>query len=500
MTNKSLLISLIIIPISSILLYLPWQKHLSLFHPATSPSDLNLESCSPIPNLEHCAEPLVVKEISRAYFVCDDSRPWWDPVRFKWQKIPEGRKGGSIWTWDLNDGEPYQLDLLSHREERFHPLSISAAVEKSGTINEHVVLLVSNHPYAGKPGVVDVFKHVTQEKKVVHYERVQDTALAGQSPYKVVAVPEQWGESQSSGLIEGEDTIRIPSFLFSPLALPSEQYNYTAQTTPPSITTYLRSLFWPSIRSPENKIHLHLSSAYTSKKLFSPASTSLTHPITFTTWNGGGSSNTTLNSIYTSSVGAKTAIIEEWDQHWVRGQLYGTEKHLNKKTWKEVLIRWPDFVTFWNVPQQSLTTGVDVDSLGRLWTVSTSSHGMTEQRIEDLANGLPSDQLTRTGGTIHQMTYLHRLGISIAHPWEVSRLASAKKRGIWLPKEFYSTLVYRSSSKQGPMPNAPTGIAVDEDRQRVIVTSSWDHKVAACKWKEGWVEMQMHEDENAIKE
>lgn len=105
-----MVISSIVLPIAAILLYLPYTFHTGLFHSSLAlkadllQADLNLDSCSrlDIPSeMGWCAEPVVQKSTGMAYFVCDDSRPWWDPVRMIWEQAPPGKQGGSLWAWDL---------------------------------------------------------------------------------------------------------------------------------------------------------------------------------------------------------------------------------------------------------------------------------------------------------------------------------------------------------------------------------------------------------------
>lgn len=111
MPNIPLLVSLVVIPISSILLYIPWTNHKTLFYPASSSkvaesltTNLNLDSCSRLVAPEGfgwCSELVVERSSATGYFVCDDQQAWWDPVRGRWEAAPSETKGGSLWAWDL---------------------------------------------------------------------------------------------------------------------------------------------------------------------------------------------------------------------------------------------------------------------------------------------------------------------------------------------------------------------------------------------------------------
>lgn len=511
MPNTSLVVSLIIIPIASFFLYLPWQQHLKLFHPHLSDSsahnNLNLDSCSRLApaDLAWCAQPVVLRETATAYFVCDDSRPWWDPLRGRWEE-KQDKKRGSAWAWKMDDpsAQPRQLKIeTTHGEDSLHPLSISAVHD-----GDHTTLLISNHPHARAQGVIDVYQHhPTSSDVITHSERISGAALEHQSPFQVIAVPEQWSDSTP--------TNRTPSFLFNALPQPNQTTfssslfptlrNRYSQSGPPSIHQYLLDLFFPNSPSPPHSIFLHLASAYTTRPVFNTGSTHPTFPPALSSWDGHGSqggSNTTLHAVFTASTSAKQSLVEQWDQHWVRGIAYGLENVVNRRTWQQVRVRWPDFVTFWNSPFKAPLRALDVDSLGRVWSVAAGDEGLSELWIDALREAKATSPGPAPGAQIYQSTFLYRLGSAIAHPWELDRIGSAKKRGIWLPKEYYSTLIYRSAFggsadslvKQTAsahfLPQSPTGIAVDEDRQRVIVTSSWDDGVAVCQWKQGWVEMR----------
>lgn len=370
--------------------------------------------------------------------------------------------------------------------------------------------MISNHPWPAESGVIDIFRHVPGENSLVHYDRLWGKQISDQSPFRVEAVPESWGSLVSPIQEDAGPQIKVPSILFTAVPSPEAHAKKASRsgsydlTKVPTISEYLWNLFFPSQAIPPNDIYLHLSNGYTSRSLFQTSSTHPTLPVLLRSYDGGGAkagSNTSLHQIYVSSISPKMSLIEQWDQHWVRGIESGRELIFNRKTKQDVMVKWPELVTFWSKFFDRPLSGLDVDSLGRIWTVGAIDQGRVEGLINAIRSGDSSKDIASPGALVHQTTYIYRLGQAMAHPWEIKRLADARKRGIWLSKEFYSTLVYRlglgspSSStvpeeEEGFLPRAPTGIAIDEDRKRVIVTSSWDQGVAVCQWKEGWVEME----------
>lgn len=427
---------------------------------------------------------------------------------------------------------PIRLTVQSsHQAQPFHPVSISVASPRSQEDSTAFnILIVSNHPKAKEAGVVDILRHEFNSSDARLYERVDGIGLSQQSPSQVIAVAEQWSEPVPPEHDEqnGGPPMALPSFIFSAFAQrcaetsPSDKdCNAIALlANPPTITQYLVDVLWHRMRRPSapRQVYLHLAASHISRPLVSAVSTLPSHPALVEAWDGGGTlggSNSSILQVYVASLGPQMAIVEQWDQHWVQGPTFGAEVAENRRTLKEALVKWPSFVTFWNKAFDLPLRGVTRDAYGRLWTVGAVDEGRAEALVQSLRRS-PSttdtgidavDPAIDAGAVIHQTTYIHRVGPAMAHPWELERLGKARKRGLWLPKEWFTSQVYRrgvapsskqagaegSSSSQakprkGFLPQAPTGIAVDLDRKRVFVTSSWDQGVAVCAFKEGFVE------------
>ncbi|CAO1634764.1 unnamed protein product [Parajaminaea phylloscopi] len=554
MADPVLIVSGVLIPICAFLLWLPWSSHIAHLYPTSKPagaallsSDLNLESCAPISTgSQHigpqwCAEPVVHNTTGWAYFACDDTRPWWDPVRHVWEAAPDGRQGGSLWAWHIADvgAQPFKLDIGS--EGPFHPLSVSVVAAAPSQKDDGLaaapgnLLVVSNHPFAHRKGVVDVFYHQTESahSHEAHlYRRVAGAGLSHHSPYRVVALAEeQWSEPVAAASnSDSRPQLKLPSFLFTAVAPPvpcstgkesasdgsddegddtigaklCSPSGIQPHASAPTIVEHLWEVIWANLFKPSTPAHvfMHIAAGYAAKPIVDLDRTTSYYPPLVKPWDGGGSaggSNTTLLHLLVTSTSLKSAVLEQWDQHWVRGQSYGVTNVVNPKTFKKGYVRWPSFITFWNSAIKGrVPASLDVDRYGRVWTAAAADQGAVQRLIDSLRrapSGASHSVDAQPGALIHQTTYIHRVGPSIAHPWEVERLGSARKRGLWLPKEFYTSLIYRRgiasspSDQTGYLPRAPTGIAVDEHRRRLIVTSSWDENVAVCSFKEGYVEM-----------
>ncbi|PWN24274.1 hypothetical protein BCV69DRAFT_280165 [Microstroma glucosiphilum] len=516
-----MVISSIVLPIAAILLYIPYTFHTGLFHSSfalkaeTLRADLNLDSCSRLvtpADMGWCAEPVVQKSTGMAYFVCDDSRPWWDPVRMIWEQAPPGKQGGSLWAWDLKDqsSSPRQLELTSQVDamEIFHPLSVSVMPSSNGDSPDANILLIANHPFADSAGSVDVYRHPLGDgdgmNHVAFYDRIAGDALDGQSPYRVEAVNEQWGLPISPAVAGGGPDIKVPSFLFTAVPSPDKpkgglgpmlRGSGTVLSRKPTLLEYLADVFLPTRPSPPKDVFYHLSTAYRTKSAFATTTAYPHHPPLVRAWDGAGKeggSNSSMHNVFVTGTAAKDSLFEQWDQHWVRGPHYGEAMATNQKVSTSVQVRWPSFVTIWNKGFEKVLRAISVDSLGRLWTVSSADEGLSEKLVETLRMGNSTEDI-QPGVLVYQTTFVHRIGAAFAHPWELQRIGSAKKKGQWLTKEFFTSLIYRRGTKGdkdvGFLPKAPTGIAVDDERKRIIVTSSWDKGIAVCQWKDGWVEM-----------
>lgn len=418
---------------------------------------------------------------------------------------------------DVQDpsSSPRHLELTSQVDamEIFHPLSVSVMPSSDDASPDANILLIANHPFAGSAGTVDVYRHplsggeVTEH--VAFYDRIEGKALDNQSPYRIEAVNEHWGLPISPAVAGAGPDIKVPSFLFTAVPSPDKpkgglgpmlRGSGTVLSRKPTLFEYLGDVFLPTRPSPPKDVFFHLSTAYSAKSAFATTTSYPHHPPLVRAWDGAGKkggSNSSMHNVFVTGTAAKNSLFEQWDQHWVRGPHYGAEVITNKKVWRDVQVRWPSFITIWNKGFDRVLRGISVDSLGRLWTVSSADEGLSEKLVETLRMGNSTEDI-QPGVLVHQTTYVHRVGAAVAHPWEVERIGAAKKRGMWLPKEFFTSLIYRRGTKGdtasgekavGFLPKAPTGIAVDDERKRVIVTSSWDEGIAVCQWKDGWVEM-----------
>lgn len=253
-----------------------------------------------------------------------------------------------------------------------------------------------------------------------------------------------------------------------------------------------------------------------------------TFPPLFQTWDGNGKkggSNSSVATIFVPSLSSDTAKVQEWEQHWVRGVAGGIREHViaapdinNSGNDLKHLIKTytPSFVNFFSSEREYPIRALAVDNMGRFWTAGNPqttavenwiSHQRTK-RLEKLGlvvSVTPTDAPVRPAANIEQTTFVYRhFGSVIAHPWDFEKLATMKKRGIWLKKEYHTFTVFKSPDEaltqvqartkdqlieKGFLPTVPTGLAIDTASGHLYVTGAYEERgIARCKLPHDWVE------------
>ncbi|CAD6944317.1 unnamed protein product [Tilletia caries] len=551
--------------------------------------------CEYIPELAHCDDIALHKPSGNAYFACDDTRLWRDPLRLLWDEPPGQGQGA------------------------FHPAGLTVTTANTSQYNsskpDALLLLVSNHPVPSQPGVVDVLVHnltTTATSDVLRHHRrldashfhanwrgssdkiakedgrdsrIEDREAGPQlSPWRLSVFLEQQSPPlpADNSKTDHSLSLTIPSFLFSsaPSLPSSSNTNQTAlhdassaftHLALPTISEYLTEVFLPShstrahIRAlkPPAHIYTYLAngavsvpaadgtlSLPTTGVASSPSSLALPgYPPIPRAWDGGGLTggrNHSAAVVFVLANQGTKSLLVEYEQHWVRPvgallrffieqPLYSAAKRLwwggdgAVSVWKgrEVAgVYTPQYVTFVSQGFGGVQGAFAHDSLGRFWTVGAEG-GMEAARswLRHLYAVLSSRQkgegrATRPGTRITQVTHLYRHGPSVAHPWELDRLKRPREEGMFLPKEFYPTPIFRTSpssdavgqweplviqpagngsTEKGPvrrvakqlgfLPTLPTGLEVDHERGWVLVSSVWDERGAArCEIPKGWAE------------
>ncbi|KAE8216104.1 hypothetical protein CF327_g716 [Tilletia walkeri] len=586
--------------------------------------------CEYIPELAHCDEIALHKHSGNAYFACDDTRLWRDPLRLLWEDegtLPKSRKGGSIWHLDLNDAFslPTRLDVLDSPDEGrggFHPAGLTVTTtnvtQHNSSAPDSILLLVANYPQRASSGVVDVLVHDLRKSPTSlrhhrrldssHFhanwrgstpssatvdgrdKRVEDREVGDQlSPWRLSVFLEQWSPPLPADSPSSSSTkdIPIPSFFFSSapsipsnVSLISQHQGSGANfehMALPSLKDYLLDFFLPSHSSRAHLAALkppaHIYTYIANGAVSVPASDgTISVPIGAglgaassgkaralagfppipRAWDGGGEISGRNNSasivLVLGTQGSKSSVIEH-EQHWVRpigsllrffiqSPVYSAAKRLHfggdgaVARWgdKEVVaVYTPQFVTFLSQTFGNLQMALANDLWGRFWTAGNVG-GMDSARkwlmyLYAVSSGIPpSEDKTpgRPATIITQVTHLYRHGPSVAHPWELDRLKRPREAGMFLPKEFYPTPIFRSGASPitdgvgewepisiqpaagsngtegGPrkvakqlgfLPTLPTGLEVDHERGWVLVSSVWDERGAArCEIPKNWAE------------
>ncbi|KAK0538460.1 hypothetical protein OC835_001441 [Tilletia horrida] len=612
----------------------PYYQYKAFHYPASpittdaspgpqNPPPLHPHLCEYIPELAHCDDIAVHKSSGHAYFTCDDTRLWRDPLRLRWaESVPAGRKGGSIWHLDLNDpfSLPIKLEIQQAPEDSsasFHPAGITVTTANSTQHNasspDAILLLVSNYPQPHQPGVVDVLVHEPKRSSTAlrHHRRLdashfhanwrgstpsvsgrdsrleQRTSGAQLSPWRLSVLLEQYSPPLGPDVPGSAPDLAIPSFFFSsaPVAPPhanlsaleaaatAEPFMHLVQ---PRMLDYVKDVLLPSHASRAHvsalKPPAHIYNYIANGAVTVPASDGSVavasasfgsnsagasalagFPPIPRAWDGGGERagrNSSAASLFVlGSAGSKSSVAEH-EQHWVRSipsvmrvfvqsAAYSAAKRLHfggdvaVAKWgleDVVAVYTPQYVTFTQQAFGHIQTALANDVLGRYW-VAGPEGGFEQARrwlnhLYAVSSGLapPSQEgrVQRPVTAIHQVTHLYRHGPSVAHPWELERLKGPRDQGMFLPKEFYTTPIFRSrvanaytsdqvganafeplsiqpapvssgpgrvAKQLGFLPTLPTGLEVDHERGWVLVSSVWDERGSArCEIPKNWAE------------
>ncbi|EST07243.1 hypothetical protein PSEUBRA_003417 [Kalmanozyma brasiliensis GHG001] len=485
----------------------------------------------------------------------------------------------------------YPIQPPADLRSTFHPLGIAVTASHPYFVEEvdegveprppppANLVIVANKPYADRPGVVDIFVHDLDKigrkdhATLRWLKRVEGEALTGThvdmdtpfkvDPFRIAVFEEQYSQPFDRDYPEPQHvrdnpdhlagfhdddvagkalrSIRIPSFFVT--SLPDRSGSSVAKGR-----SSLFSAVWQPVASLLSS-HYSLSSDPTTRKVFlhhSSINKTLSvrldgtdpeqwegFPPLLQTWNGGGKAagaNSSATALYIPSLGADSAKVQEWEQHWVRGIAGGIRDHnvLHKSTTSDGqpnnLLRiyktyTPSFVQFFAAEHEMPVRAMVVDPHGRTWTAGNPSTRAVEdwlafQRDERRRRlGLPvssgtlssSDRPPRPAGRIDQTTYVFRhFGSVVAHPWESDKLKLKKQKGVFLRKEFHTFNVFKSPQetkaesesrseeeerKRGFLPTVPTGLAVDIKRKLLYVAGAYEERgVAICKLPEDWIE------------
>ncbi|KAL9937776.1 hypothetical protein V8E36_003321 [Tilletia maclaganii] len=621
----------------AVLALYPYYQLVSFHFPApppkaaSPPPPLFPHLCEHIPELAHCDDIAVHKASGHAYFTCDDTRLWRDPLRLHFENDhPTSRKGGAIWHLDLNDpfSIPTKLDITraprSSGKSNFHPAGITLTTTNSSQHNssspDAILLLVSNYPKPNQAGVVDVLVHDLGADTLRHHRRldgshfhanwrgstptggrsgpearVEDRDAGAQlSPWRLSVFLEQYSPPLPPDEEGSGPDLSIPSFFFSSAPLPPQSAPRTqdvaalpafpfAHLARPRPADYITNLLLPSSSHDPARAHRNalrppahvytylangVGSVPTSEGSVAvslgalgsagPSSRALAgFPPIPRAWDGGGAragkNNSAAYLFVLGSTGSRSTVAEH-EQHWVRavgtviriwGQqaLYSAAKRLHFGG-DAAVARWgsrdvvgvytPQYVSFSSQGFAHVQTALANDVLGRFWTAGPLG-GFDAARtwlehLYNVSSGWSSAEAEarRPQTAVYQVTHLYRHGPSVAHPWELDRLKLPREEGLFLPKEFYSTPIFRSSSlpagvldklghfepisvqpapsvggaaaganrggrremkRLGFVPTLPTGLEVDHKRGWVLISSVWDERGAArCEIPKKWAE------------
>lgn len=431
-----------------------------------------------------------------------------------------------------------------------------------------LLVLVANHPRPHSAGVIDVFVHDLdqfggKDCNILRWiKRIEgselESAEEGQevatriNPYRIGVFEEQHSQSMprayplpshaydASAIAEGKgeedrakSMVRIPSIFI--VSLPDPDANNVVKEADsavvPSYMQFVASLLRPAkskkITGAPTKLYIHHSSVQQTMPAQMDGALIQSwkgFPPLLQVWDGNGvrgGSNTSASSLFLSSVDTEHSGVLEWEQHWVRGIPSGIKQHLVSLDGKGepsmvVNTYTPSFVNFFDQKADYPVRALAIDRLGRFWTAGNRDTLAAEAWIESQRN----EARRRTGSSLYQKqdayparpevlidqtTFLFRhMGRVAAHPWEFSKLAGLKKKGIFLRKEYHTFPVFRSAPEtkdeievrskydtlaRGFLPSVPTGMAVDHEKGIVFVTGAYeDRGVAKCTIPEAWAE------------
>ncbi len=496
-----------------------------------------------------------------AYVSCDPGRPWWDPIRGIWQDVPasaprEAHEPASIWAWNTRQAgsQPQRLALKNYPGKGgFHPLGLTVSNTDAANLNtsdaSSLLLLVANAPYAGRPSLVDAFVHeLDSNSELQHHVRLGPDHLSNPklSPYRISASHEQLSPvlpSQHKGDTSGRK-VALPSFYFSSAPSPTEFSSQLGDSGPSAYRNYLSFaktlLFLGGAPAPPSKLFLYVARAAQTTTILSSISSWPGFPPLAKAWNGGGARagyNATDAMILTAETSSERSMIQQWDQHWVRGVEAATEPlddpyadyvrsvgeqkaQVKRGRGGKIEVYMPQFVTFFSRVLRYPATAMGHDDWGRVWTAAGQPTDQVDAWIrylrETLSAGLlphqgaQSEKVKRPAALVEQTTHVYRSGEATAHPWEMERMKEVRERGIFIPKEYIGSNVFRSAEEpaskewkavslqqegdiereMGFLPTIPTGIAVDREAQVLIVTSAYDERgIAKCSIPSDWAEL-----------
>lgn len=465
--------------------YFPYQKHLKLHgaivHLATQGPDLlNLEHCKPLstrlPNQpagptepSFCEDVVLDKRTGVAYLSCDPTRLAWDARARLYEdgsdKLAEQQGTPGIWAWDTSRPNlPRKLYISSPPPEwplkppadlqsTFHPLGIAVTASNPYYVQEPKegedarpeppanLVLVTNKPYADKPGVVDIFVHDLDKvggkdhTTLRWIKRVQGKALLGAQfnwdehlnvdPFRIAVFEEQYGERIPRDYLEPKHVkdnpdnlegfkndhaaaqasklIRIPSFFVTSFPertadkAVAERSDVFASMIDP-ILSVLSSKHSRAGDKVSNKVFVHHSSINSTMAIRLDGSNPeqrVGFPQLLQVWNGGGEaagSNSSALGLFLPTISSDKAGIQEWEQHWVRGVSGGLRDHRLRMTQttpdgqvnnvlKVYKTYTPSFVNFYNIDLDTPIRAIVVDEHGRVWTAGNPSTRAAEKWI-----------------------------------------------------------------------------------------------------------------------
>lgn len=352
-----------------------------------------------------------------------------------------------------------------------------------------------------------------------HHTRIEGSAL-GESgtanPYRLSIFAEQY--SPPIAAHEGPDRkLRVPSFFHT--SVPArESPDVPVQGKSLSPLAHIRTFLSPAARA---RVSLFLARGNVSKEVIWGVSSWPGFAPVAKAWDGGGNragANSSAHTMIVLGVGGGDASVQEWDQHWVRVE-DGVEdvddpyadQSASVGVKSKLRLYTPSFINFFGKTLDYPATSLDVDALGRFWTAGSGDTAAVDAWVAYLreagGQSRSGSDAIRPGSRVEQTTFVHRAGPSVAHPWELERLARVRARGMFLPKEHLGLPIFSAPSTRGSepfkplsnnakgeemgfLPTAPTGIAVDHARGIVLVVGAYEERgVAMCAMPEGWAEM-----------
>ncbi|PWZ00477.1 hypothetical protein BCV70DRAFT_96207 [Testicularia cyperi] len=412
--------------------YLPFRQHYKLHGGHLDPRALsstehllNLEHCKPVsPRLPNqpagpsepsfCEDVVLDSRTGMAYLSCDPTRLTWDAragiLEHESPELESELGAPAIWAWDTTQSRlprrlyisfpppeyPHQapVDLRTH----FHPLGIAVTAAHPYFIEEVEegkeprpappanLVLVANHPFKNRPGVVDVFVHDLDKvgrkdhASLRWIRRIEGDELLAQpldssstfqvDPFRIAIFAEQHGDefardypqpayvaedpNHLAGFSHDDDEglatrhVRIPSFFVTSLppthatAVLNGSDSEVGSTGQSSVYSSFYEL-GSAVLSPSNskeadevsrKVFLyHASIGKTSAARLDGGEPEQWQgfPPLVQAWDGNGKqggSNTSAAALFVPSVSSGEAKVQEWEQHWVRGISAGIREHL----------------------------------------------------------------------------------------------------------------------------------------------------------------------------